>query len=213
MTCGARVPRRRLLSKKTACRGKRIGRTVTSESRGAKARLRCVNGRNCHNVSSDYDVIEKEIISALRTWLDGYRVKLDTVGYAKDIEDLNAQNKKYAAELQKLDAQMENAYNLVEQGIYTLEIFKSRQEKLNASVSETKARISENEAIIARMADSDSAKSSLIPQTEALLASYDDMSNEERNSLLKEILKKIEYKKEANGKIEIDLYPRLPKLI
>lgn len=192
--------------------GKRIGRTTGSKSRDARARLRCVNGRNCHNVSSDYDVVEKEIISALREWLKGYRIKIDTVGYAKDIETLRNQNKKFATELQKLNAQLENAYNLVEQGAYTLEIFKSRQEKLNASVAEIKAKISENEITIARMEQSDNAKANLIPQTETLLASYDEMTNEERNALLKEILKKIGYKKEANGKIEIDLYPRLPKI-
>lgn len=192
--------------------GKRIGRTTSSKSRDSRARLRCVNGRNCHNVSSDYDVVEKEIISALREWLKGYRIKIDTVGYAKDIETLRNQNKKYATDLQKLNAQLENAYNLVEQGAYTLEIFKSRQEKLNASVAEVKEKISENEITIARMEQSDNAKANLIPQTETLLASYDEMSNEERNALLKEILKKIEYKKEANGKIEIDLYPRLPKI-
>lgn len=192
--------------------GKRIGRTTGSKARDARARLRCVNGRNCHNVSSDYDVVEKEIISALREWLKGYRIKIDTVGYAKDIEALRNQNKKYATDLQKLNAQLENAYNLVEQGVYTLEIFKNRQEKLNASVSEVKAKVSENEITIARMEQSDNAKANLIPQTETLLASYDEMSNEERNALLKEILKKIEYKKEANGKIEIDLYPRLPKI-
>lgn len=192
--------------------GKRIGRTTGSKARDARARLRCVNGRNCHNVSSDYDVVEKEIISALREWLKGYRIKIDTVGYAKDIETLKNQNKKYATDLQKLNAQLENAYNLVEQGVYTLEIFKNRQEKLNASVSEVKAKVSENEITIARMEQSDNAKANLIPQTETLLASYDEMSNEERNALLKEILKKIEYKKEANGKIEIDLYPRLPKI-
>jgi len=192
--------------------GKRIGRTTGSKSRDARARLRCVNGRNCHNVSSDYDVVEKEIISALREWLKGYRIKIDTVGYAKDIETLRNQNKKFATELQKLNAQLENAYNLVEQGAYTLEIFKSRQEKLNASVAEVKAKISENEITIARMEQSDNAKANLIPQTETLLASYDEMTNEERNALLKEILKKIGYKKEANGKIEIDLYPRLPKI-
>lgn len=192
--------------------GKRIGRTTGSKARDARARLRCVNGRNCHNVSSDYDVVEKEIISALREWLKGYRIKIDTVGYAKDIEALRNQNKKYATDLQKLNAQLENAYNLVEQGVYTLEIFKNRQEKLNASVTEVKAKVSENEITIARMEQSDNAKANLIPQTETLLASYDEMSNEERNALLKEILKKIEYKKEANGKIEIDLYPRLPKI-
>ena len=192
--------------------GKRIGRTTSSKSRDSRARFRCVNSRNCHNVSSDYDVVEKEIISALREWLKGYRIKIDTVGYAKDIEALRNQNKKHTTELQKLNAQLENAYNLVEQGAYTLEIFKSRQEKLNASVAEVKAKISENEITIARMEQSDNAKANLIPQTETLLASYDEMTNEERNALLKEILKKIEYKKEANGQIEIDLYPRLPKI-
>lgn len=192
--------------------GKRIGRTVGSKSQGSRERLRCVNSRNCHNVSSDYDVVEKEIITALREWLKGYRIKIDTVGYAKDIETLRNQNKKFSTELQKLNAQLENAYNLVEQGVYTLEIFKSRQEKLNTSVSEVKAKISENELTIARMEQSDNAKANLIPQTETLLASYDEMSNEERNALLKEILKKIGYKKEANGRIEIDLYPRLPQI-
>lgn len=192
--------------------GKRIGRTTGSKSRDSRARFRCVNSWNCHNVSSDYDVVETEIISALREWLKGYRVKLDTFGYTKDIEALRSQNDKLENELQKLNEQLERTYTLVEQGIYTLEIFKSRQESLNISISDTKAKISDNERVIARMEQGDSTKSSLIPQTEALLASYDDMTNEERNSLLKKILKKIEYKKEANGKIEIDLYPRLPQI-
>ena len=38
------------------------------------------------------------------------------------------------------------------------------------------------------------------------------MTNEERNELLKEILEKIEYYKGADGKIVIDLYPRLPQI-
>ena len=192
--------------------GKRIGRTTSSKSRDSRARFRCVNSRNCHNVSSDYDVVETEIISALREWLKGYRVKIDTVGYAKDIEALRSQNDKLENDLQKLNEQLDRAYNLVEQGVYTLEIFKSRQESLNISIADIKAKISENELTIARMEQSDNAKSSLIPQTEALLASYNDMTNEERNSLLKEILKKIEYKKEAGGQIEIDLYSRLPQI-
>ena len=195
----------------SAC-GKRISRTVSSRSRDSRARLRCVNGRNCHNVSSDYDVVEKEIISALRTWLDGYRIEIEAFGYAKDIEILNAQNEEYAVELQKLNDQLENAYNLVEQGVYTLAVFKSRREKLNASISKIQAQISENECAIAQMRSNESTNSNLIPQAETLLASYDALTNEERNRLLKEVLVKILYKKEADGRIEIDLYPRLPKI-
>ena len=162
---------------------------------------------------------EKARPTALK-WNMGYEpnrnytflVRLFSYPNTGGIETLRNQNKKHTVELQKLNTQLENAYNLVEQGAYTLEVFKARQEKLNASVAEIKAKISENEITIARMEQSDNAKANLIPQTETLLASYDEMSNEERNALLKEILKKIVYKKEANGQIEIDLYPRLPKI-
>ena len=193
--------------------GQRIGRTTQARTRGeGLARFRCVNARNCHNVSSDYEIVEKEIIDALRTWLCGYRVKIDTVGYAKDIEASEKVLAKYNSDLQKLNKQLENAFNLVEQGVYTLEVFRNRQDTLNASIAEIKDKMASINITIQQMRDSDAAKASLIPQTETLLASYDEMSNEERNALLKEILYRIEYKKEANGKIQIDLYPRLPKI-
>ena len=52
----------------------------------------------------------------------------------------------------------------------------------------------------------------MIPQTDALLDSYDHMTNPERNALLKTVLHRIEYEKGEDGKIVIDLYPRLPRL-
>ena len=65
--------------------GKRIGRTTLSAKHNHAPRLRCTNARNCHNGSAYFEVVEKEIIGALRTWLKGYKVKIDTVGYADDI--------------------------------------------------------------------------------------------------------------------------------
>ena len=37
-----------------------------SAAQQGRVRLRCVNGRNCHNVSADLGVVEQEIIQALR---------------------------------------------------------------------------------------------------------------------------------------------------
>lgn len=65
---------------------------------------------------------------------------------------------------------------------------------------------------IDRLEASQNQKANLIPQTEELLASYDHMTNTERNELLKVILEKIDYYKGADGEIVIDLYPRLPKI-
>jgi hypothetical protein len=42
--------------------------------------------------------------------------------------------------------------------------------------------------LIAKLEASQTTQANLIPQTEELLASYDDMTNEEINELLKEIL-------------------------
>ena len=79
-------------------------------------------------------------------------------------------------------------------------------------MEELDERRAEVQTLIAELEASQTTQANLIPQTEELLASYDDMTNEERNELLKEILEKIEYYKGADGQIVIDLYPRLPKI-
>lgn len=192
--------------------GKRIGRTTMSKKQHNRVRLRCVNARNCHNGSSDYVVVERAIIQSLQTWLEGYRVKIDTKGFEEDIQILQEQAAKWEEEQKRLSTQLENAFDLVEQGIYTLEVFSVRREKLQAGITELETRIAETNAAIAHLQDCDRTRSNLIPQTEVLLSSYEQMSNEERNRLLKEILVKIEYRKAEDGKVEIDLYPRIPRL-
>ena len=69
----------------------------------------------------------------------------------------------------------------------------------------------DTQTFLRNLEESQASQTNLIPQTEELLDSYDSMTNEERNELLKEILEKILYYKGPDRKIEIDLYPRLPK--
>lgn len=192
--------------------GKRIGRTTMSAKANHRVRLRCVNMRNCHNSTADYDVVENEIISALRSWYEGYKVKIDTVGFADDIAECKSRLKKLRQEEDKLNSQLDNAFNLVEQGVYTLEIFQQRRQKLTEALEEILERKAQIEELLHRYEESEASKNNLIPQTEELLASYDEMTIQERNTLLKAIIEKIEYYKGQDGKIEIDLYPKLPKL-
>lgn len=192
--------------------GKRIGRTTQAKNReGKPPRLRCVNARNCHNVSADYDVVERKIIEALKAWLDGYKVKVETVGFADEIAEYKARIERIEHDAQKVQAQMETAYNLVEQGVYTLDLFKARREKLTETLNELKERKAALEETLAKLESNESIQANLIPNTEALLASYDEMTNDERNQALKTVLKRIEYRKEPSGEIIIDLYPLLPQ--
>lgn len=192
--------------------GKRIGRTVGSQKRGAIPRVRCVNARNCHNASAGYEVVEAEIIRALRLWLSGYKVKIETIGYAEDIALCKKQLNKTTQELDDLNRQLENAFELVEKGVYTIELFQSRRDKLNAAIEQIMEKQRYLQTTLNQLEQGELTQNKLIPKTEMLLDSYDAMTNQERNDLLKEILSKIEYRKEGSGSIEIDLYPRLPHM-
>lgn len=192
--------------------GKRIGRTVCSQKRGAEARFRCVNGRNCHNASAGYAIVEREIINALRQWFDGYRVKVETVGIEEDIMLWQNRLSKQEQELIALNEQLDRAFDLVEKGIYTIELFQNRREKLTAEIDRVNEKKQLIQKTLTRLSEGETSRSLIIPQTETLLASYDAMTNQERNDLLKSILNKIEYNKDETGRIEIDLFPRLPLL-
>ncbi len=192
--------------------GKRIGRTTMSAKANHRVRLRCVNMRNCHNATADYDVVEKEIIAALKTWYTGYKVKIENFGFADDIAECKSKLKKLEQEEVKLKSQLDKAFNLVEQGVYSLEVFKERQYKLMVSLDELREEITKVGEVLAQYEESEAGNKNLIPQTEELLESYDEMTVEERNNLLKAIIEKIEYYKGQDGKVEIDLYPKLPKL-
>ena len=192
--------------------GKRVGRTTGAVAQGSIPRVRCVNGRNCHNRTADYALVESEIIEALKTWLAGYRVRIETVGFSDDIERCKLQLETLGEEVTKLDTQMENAYNLVEQGVYTLDLFQERRQKLNVLLDELKGKKQRLERTLQKLEESNAQNSNLIPQTEALLESYESMSNQERNEILKTILYKIEYRRGEGGEVEIDLYPKLPRL-
>ena len=187
--------------------GKRIGRTTTMRG---EIRFRCTNSRNCHNVSADYAIVEKQIIEALKVWLEGYKVKVDTVGFADEIADCRTQLEALDQEAAQINQQLENAFDLVEQGLYTLDFFRTRRDKLNSALSNISQKKLALEETIAHLSEAD--QSSLVPQAEQLLDSYGEMTVAERNELLKNILCKIGYLKHSEGQIEIDLYPRLPRI-
>lgn len=189
--------------------GKRIARTTDSKRK--EPRFRCENARNCHNSSAYYSVVEREVISALMAWLEGYRVKIDTVGFADEIEDCRRRVEAAEREKAKVKQQLDKAFDLMEREECTIEEFRERRDKHNARVAALDAEIAAAKEKLAALENSETSRANLIPQTEALLESYDDMTPLERNKLLKEIVDRIEYRKDENG-ITIDLYPKLPKM-
>lgn len=192
--------------------GRRVGRTTLSAVQHSRARLRCVNARSCRNASADYQAVEREIVAALGEWLSGYRVRINATGYEDELAACQTRLNRLMREEEKLKTQLDNAHDLVEQGVYTPAVFRERSEKLVSALEELGRKRAELETVQERLSAAKDSGESLIPKTEALLESYERMTNRERNMLLKAVLRRIEYEKGADGKIVIDLYPRLPKM-
>ena len=171
--------------------------------------MRCVNMRFCKNKSADYRVVEKEIISALREWLKGYRVNIRKDDGQEELSTYQAEAERWRKEEEKLQDQLNAAYDLVERGIYTPDVFSRRQERLSREMEAAKQKREEREQLIRDFKGRAEARRQLLPQTASLLEDYEILTSQEKNDLLRVILRRIEYWRGEEGKIEIDLYPSL----
>jgi septation ring formation regulator EzrA len=102
-------------------------------------------------------------------------------------------------DLQSLEAQFDNTFDLLEKGIYTPEVFTKRNELLAAKISEQTQTIADLKKEIASLEKIQSAKSSLIPKIRNLLDVYDSLPIVEQNQMLKSILDHVEYYKEPSA--------------
>lgn len=177
--------------------------------------------KGCNNIASDLCVVERRIIDGLRDWLEEYRISWETGDFGKDYA-LDAQKqaiKKVEGEIATLEKQRDTMHDLLEQGIYDTDTFLSRSKVISSRLQQAysdKAALNAdlNETIRRR-----ETQRSIIPKVEALLDVYDSLPTPAaKNNILKEVLEKVIYTKEVNGRwgdpddFKIDLYPKIPRI-
>lgn len=180
--------------------------------------------RTCNNVSSSLALVEQEIINALQLWLDNYKLDLE-VNNEQDklltnkIKMKEAQLENMYKELTKLNKQHDNTYDLLEQGIYTTELFLERNKKidekiqsLDSDIAELKLNINDDKTLLNK-------REYFIPQVQNVINIYYTLESiEQKNNLLKTVLEKVEYVKltpntkgnRNNANFELTLYPLIP---
>ena len=121
-------------------------------------------------------------------------------------------------EIATLEKQRDSLHDLLEQGVYDTDTFLARSKTIAARLQQAytdKAALtsSMNEAIRRR-----ETQRKIIPKVETLIEVYYSLPNASaKNAMLKEVLEKVVYKKEASGRwgkpddFSIDLYPKLPR--
>ena len=133
------------------------------------------------------------------------------------LEMLKASLQKSNKEIEQLNNQLDNAYDLVEQGVYSADIFMKRQKSINGKLSAEKLK---NEGITAQIHKEEKVirqRDTLIPRIENTLNVYWDLDPAEKNRMLCDIIDHIDYVKTERSKkngpynnFQIVVHPRIP---
>ena len=181
------------------------------------------DGPTCTNVSAPLYLVEDRVIQVLEKWLNDYKFELKHNGVVdnnleadvleQNIESLNK-------ELEVLNTQLSNLHDLLEQGVYSTEVFIKRSSILNEKiiVADKDKMILENE--LKKLSNVERQKRIIIPRIEKVLGLYNKLETpKEKNDLLKEVIEKVVYLKEEGGrwsgkvdKFSLKLYPKMPKI-
>lgn len=190
------------------------------KAKGWEPTLMCPN-KDCDNISSKLCIVEEKIISSLKDWLKDYHLNYEE--YAKTAKNKKISNYEESIlnlrkELDIQNRKLSNVYDFFEEGTYSREMFSERCKIISSTITNIEANIKEFEKQIEIEEKKDEGKKALIPKVENILDIYYSLQTaEEKNNLLKTIVKRVEYlktekaiKKDSNPtNFELDIYPNI----
>lgn len=149
---------------------------------------------HCENIGSDLSLVEEIIISELKKYLEEKeRYYFD---YNPNEQNTDNTNNVLQSELSRLNKQLNKAYELVEQGIYTSLEFSQRTLIIKNKIKNIEKELEENK--------NDNKKEKLkeeIPIIKNLIDEYQSIENaNEKNKLLRQIISHVDYKKTKGGR-------------
>lgn len=173
----------------------------------------------CPTVSSKLGLVEKALLDGLRDLVDGYKLnenvsESDTSDLISSKEILIEEKK---MEFQKMNDQKLKQYDLLEQGIYSTDVFLKRSgataaalESCSATIEQLQKEVEHDKLLLEQ-------RSSFVPRCEDLLEHYWDLDVPTRNRLLKELLDNVVYTKNTRNAFRkgnditfrLDIFPKI----
>lgn len=180
-----------------------------------QVQYRCVSV-GCSNVSSTFKLVEDDVLLHLKNRLE----ELESILESQKIEDgyysENKQENPYPRiieqtekELVQLEEQEDNLDNLLEKGIYDIEKYSKRSQKLRSEIKSKKESLKEFKEQSEIISNS---KNSLFEEIKALTnitdMYYKTSDISKRNRLIKSYVAKIIYFKKKNENFQLDIKRR-----
>ena len=186
------------------------------------ATIMCSNTK-CDNISSKLFIVEDKIIQALKIWINNYKIDYEKL-LGKNRPTVNItykeQLKQLKTRLVKEKTKLNKIYDYFEDGTYNKQEFEERLSTQKFKIKEFKDKIKQLEIKLKKEENIDKERTLVFPKIQNALDIYDKLdNNEEKNKLLKSLIKKVTYLKiEKSIKkfsdptcFEIHIYPKIPK--
>lgn len=174
----------------------------------------------CPTVGSRLDVTQAALLDGLQDWLNDYRVsrtegELLRPGDQSAVRDAERSLIKAKANFAALSKQKGSLHDLLEQGIYTQDIFWERSRNLDGRIADAEKRIRSLSGHLTALHRADRAGRKLVPKIQNVLDIYGSLETcSQKNTLLKSVLDHVIYSKTVGGKwresdLKLFLYPKI----
>ena len=159
--------------------------------------------KDCDNIGASLELVEQTLIAALKEWVKDVKVTSDNLTVSPT-NTLSLKIKQLTAidnSLKIACTQMDKTYDLLEQGIYSIEKFSERFNILSDKIQQLQIQQEQLASEIKKEKEEIKHRSAALPKVEKLIDIYwaiDDPTI--RNNLLKEILDHVSYSKDTRMK-------------
>ncbi|TYS60523.1 recombinase family protein [Sutcliffiella horikoshii] len=179
--------------------------------------IRCVQP-SCRGQQkgSSLPLVEERVLEGLERYIS----ELQLTTFQKDItvssmipeKEILLKNK--TKELQELEKQKNNLHDLLEQGVYTIEVFMTRQKNITERMERLQDECSQIQNLILQEKLQEKHMHEFVPKVEKVISAYRSTTDiVKKNKLLKSILEKATYLRkpgwDKQGQFKVQLYPKI----
>ena len=184
------------------------------DKRRSNGLLGCVT-QHCPTAGTYINVVEGVVLDGLRAWVDAYEAKADAPAPAPaaDACATAAARAQLTDQLTTLQQQSARLYDLLEQGVYSIAIYRERRADLDTRLADVHAALNALDA-----PPKPDPIATILPQVRTVLGSYDlTATPAEKNALLRSVIDHITYTKlqrcqrnnAPTDHLNLTLYPRV----
>lgn len=173
----------------------------------------------CPTVGSRRDVVEEALLAALADWLEAYKVRAQSGAGEQEngaaIQDAERSIARARNQLDALNKQKGSLYDLLEQGLYSKDVFLERSRVLAARITETERQIETLRKHLGALRQAELTRKSVAPSIQNVLDVYATLGTPaEQNALLKTVLDHVVYFKSQGGAwresdMRLYVYPKI----